>query len=149
MLLCLVDLWKLDGSIFNFKCVRCIYFHFISYRNTRIQTVKILIIRRALKRLISKSVWSGPALFAYVHCYRTQCPRELSNAPEILQFHDCNVTLYTAKHSFVTSLFHQKNLCPKKLPKRATIPHLSTSIYLFSSFVLVFLCVCFFFFLTQ
>ena len=81
------------------------------------QTVKIVIIRRALRRLISKSVQSGPALFAYVHFYRTLCTSGLSNVPEILQFHDCNDTLYTAKKSFVTSLFHQKKLYPKKLPK--------------------------------
>ena len=96
------------------------------------QTAKIAIIRQALRCLISKSVGSGPALFAYIHFYRTLCTSRLSNVPEILQFHDCNVTLYTAKKSFVASLFHQKN--PKKLPKRATIAHLSTSIYLFSSF---------------
>ena len=65
------------------------------------QPVKILIIRHALKRLISKSVRSGPVLFAYVHFYRTLCTYGLSNIPEFLQFHDCNVTLYTAKKSFV------------------------------------------------
>ena len=31
-------------------------------------------------------------LFAYVHFYRTLCTSGLSNVPEILQFHDCNVT---------------------------------------------------------
>ena len=46
-LLCLVDLWKLDESISNFKGVWCIYFYFISYRNACMQTVKTLIIRRA------------------------------------------------------------------------------------------------------
>ena len=97
-LLCLVDLWKLDGSISNFKSVWCICFYFISYRNTCMQTVKILIISRALRRLISKSVRAGPALFVYVHFYRTLCTSGLSNVPEILQFHDCNVTLYTAKN---------------------------------------------------
>ena len=53
-LLCLVDLWTLDESIFNFKGAWCIYFYFISYRNTCIclQSVKILIIRRVLRRLI-------------------------------------------------------------------------------------------------
>ena len=96
-LLCLVDLWKLDESISSFKGVWCIYFYFISYRNTCMQTLKILIIRHALRRLISKSVRSGPALFAYVHFYRTLCRSGLSNVPEIFQFHDCNVTLYTAK----------------------------------------------------
>ena len=100
------------------------------------QTVKFLIIRRALRRLISKSVQSGPALFAYVHFYRPLCTSGLSNVPEILQFHDCNVTLYTAKkESFVTSLFHQKTLYPKKLPKKATLSHLITSIYLLFVFV--------------
>ena len=62
------------------------------------QTVKILIIHCALRRLRSKSVQSGPALFGYVHFYRTLCTSGLSNVPEILQFHDCNVTLYTAKN---------------------------------------------------
>ena len=90
-------IWKLGESVSNFKGVWCIYFYFISYRNTCMQTVKILIIHRAFRHLISKSVRSGPALFAYVHFYRTLCPR-LSNVPEILQFHDCNVTLYTAKN---------------------------------------------------
>ena len=53
-LLCLVDLWKLDWSISNFKGAWCIYFYFISYRNACIymQRVKILIIRRVLRRLI-------------------------------------------------------------------------------------------------
>ena len=63
------------------------------------QTVKIQIIRLALRRLISKSVRTGPALFAYVHFYRTLFTSGLNNVPEILQFHDCNVTLYTAKKS--------------------------------------------------
>ena len=31
---CLVDLRKLDESIFNFKGAWCIYFYFISYRNS-------------------------------------------------------------------------------------------------------------------
>ena len=55
-------------------------------------------------------VWSGPALFAYVHFYRTLCTsrlwsyyctfmRRLSNVREILQFHYCNVTLYTEKET--------------------------------------------------
>ena len=100
-LLCLVDLWKLDESISNFKGVWCIYFYFISYRNACMQTLKILIVRRALRRLISKSVRSGPALFAYIDFYRTLCPSGLSNVPEILQFHDCNVTLYTAKNTLL------------------------------------------------
>ena len=135
-LLCLVDLWKLDETISNFKDVGCIYFYFISYRNTCMQTMKILIIRRALRHPISKSVRSGPALFACVHFYRTLCPSGLGNVPEILQFHDCNVTLYTVNKSFVTSLFHRKKLYPKKLPKRATIPHLSTSIFFLFLFFL-------------
>ena len=53
-------------------------------------------------------VWSGPALFAYVHFYRTLCTSRpwtyylavmsrLSNVREILQFHYCIVTLYTEK----------------------------------------------------
>ena len=109
-------------------------YFFISYRNTCMQTVKILIIHRALRRLISMSVRSGPALFAHVLFYRTLCTSGLSNVPEILPFQDCNVTLYIAKKSFVTSLFYQKKLYPKTLPKKATIAHMSTSIYLFSSF---------------
>ena len=36
----------------------------------------------------------GPALFAFFHFYRTLCTSGLSNVPEILQFHDCNVKLY-------------------------------------------------------
>ena len=68
-----MDLWKLDGSISNFKGVWCIYFYFISYRNICMQTVKILIIRLALRRLIRKSVRTGSALFAYVHFNRTLC----------------------------------------------------------------------------
>ena len=53
-LLCLVDLWKLDESISNFKGAWCIYFYFISYRHTCTckQRMKILIIRRVLRRLI-------------------------------------------------------------------------------------------------
>ena len=53
-LLCLVDLWKLEESISNFKGAWCIYFYFISYRNTCtcMQKMKILIIRRVLRRLI-------------------------------------------------------------------------------------------------
>ena len=55
-------------------------------------------------------VLSGPALFAYVHFYRTLCTSRpwsyyltfmsrLSNVREILQFHYCNVTLYTEKET--------------------------------------------------
>ena len=68
-LLCLANLWKLDESISNFKGAWCIYFYFISYRNTCtcMQRVKILIICAFV------GVWSGPALFAYVHFYRTLC----------------------------------------------------------------------------
>ena len=53
-LLYVMDLWKLDESISNFKGAWCIYFYFISYRNTCtcMQRVKILIIRRILRRLI-------------------------------------------------------------------------------------------------
>ena len=53
-LLCLVDFWKLGKSIFNFKGAWCIYFNFISYRNTCtcMQRVKILIICHVLRRLI-------------------------------------------------------------------------------------------------
>ena len=83
-MLCLVDLWKLGESISNFKGVWCIYFYFISYRNARMQTVKILIIRRALRRLISKSVRSGPdclpmSIFTghYAQVAK-QCPRHSS-----------------------------------------------------------------------
>ena len=55
-------------------------------------------------------VWSGPVLFAYVHFYRTLCTSRrwsyyltimsrLSNVREILQFHYCNVTVYTQKET--------------------------------------------------
>ena len=43
---------KLDESISNFKGAWCIYFYFISYRNTCMQTVKILITRLVLRCLI-------------------------------------------------------------------------------------------------
>ena len=91
-LLCLVDLWKLDESISKFKGAWC----------TCMQRVKILIL----------GVWSGPALFAYVHFHRTLCTsrpwsyyrtvmNRLSNVREILQFHYCNVTLYTEKETLL------------------------------------------------
>ena len=186
MLLCLVDLWKLDESISNFKSAWCIHFYFISYRNTCtcrhyrntctcMQRVKILIIRCVIRRLIwmdgwvrilrpfnsisvisrrwegeheilcamkrrlgsgrisppagfkpatpwskvgranrsatpTLRVWFGPALFAYVHFYRTLCTSRpwsyyltfmsrLTYVWEILQFHYCNVTLYTKKET--------------------------------------------------
>ena len=105
-LLCLVDLWKLDESISNFKGVWCIYFYFTSYRNTCIcmQRVKILIIRRVLRHLI----WACTVF--YVHFYRTLCTSRpwsyyftfmsmLSNIREILQFHFYNVALYTEKET--------------------------------------------------
>ena len=98
-LLYLVDLWKLDESISNFKGAWCIYFYFISYRNTCtcMQRVKILIIRRVFRCLI----WA-----CSVHFYRTLCTSRpwsyyltfmsrLSNVRAILQFHYCNLTLYT------------------------------------------------------
>ena len=45
---------KIGRVYFNFKGAWCIYFYFISYRNTCtcMQRVKILIIRRILRRLI-------------------------------------------------------------------------------------------------
>ena len=52
MLLCLVDLWKLDESISNFKGAWCIYFYFISYRNTCTCMRRVEIIYRVLRRLI-------------------------------------------------------------------------------------------------
>ena len=82
------------------------------------QTVKFLIIRRALRRLISKSVQSGPALFAYVHFYRPLCTSGLSNVPEMLQFHDCNVTLYTAKKNILCYFFvPPKDALSKEVPE--------------------------------
>ena len=111
----------MDGSISNFKGIWCIYLYFISYRNTCMQTVKILIIRRALRRLISKSVRSGPALFAYDHFYRTLCTSGLSNVPEILQFHDCNVTLYTAQKILCYFFVPLKEALSKEVAKEGNI----------------------------
>ena len=80
-LLCLVNLWKLDESISNFKGAWCIYFYFISYRNTCLQTVKILITRLVLRRLI----WACTVcLHVYVHFNTTLCKSGLSNEPYIL-----------------------------------------------------------------
>ena len=106
-LLCLVDLWKLFKSISNFKGAWCIYFYFISYRNTCtcMHRVKILITRCVLRRLI----WACTVCL-YVYFYRTLCTSRplsyyltfmsrLSNVREILQFHYCNVTLYTEKET--------------------------------------------------
>ena len=67
--------------------------------------MKILIKRRALKRLIGQSVRSGPALLADVYFYRTLCTSGLNNVPKVLQFHDCNVTLYTAKKKIFCYFF--------------------------------------------
>ena len=94
-LLCLVDLWKLDESISNFKCVWCIYFYFISYRN------KYLSANSENPDHTFLGVWSRPALSAYIYVLfnTTLCKSGLSNVPEILQFHDCNVTLCTEKET--------------------------------------------------
>ena len=73
------------------------------------QTVKILIIRRILRRLI------GAALFAYVHFYRTLCTGGISNGSEILQFHDCNVTLYTEKETVRKDKINPYVLCPGRI----------------------------------
>ena len=74
-LLCLVDLWKLDESISNFKGAWCIYFYFISYRNTC--------------TCMQSRPWS----------YYLTLMSRLSNVREILKFHYCNVTLYTEKET--------------------------------------------------
>ena len=103
-LLCLVDLWKLDESISNFKGTGA--FIFILF----LIEIHVPVCKewKSCSYVVFLGVWSGPALFAYVHCYRTLCTsrpwsyyltlmRRLSNVREILQFHYCNVTLYTAK----------------------------------------------------
>ena len=106
-LLCLVDLWKLDESISNFKGAWCIYFYFISYRNTIVPVCKKW---KSWLYTAFLGVWSGPALFSYVQFYRTLCTSRpwsyyltfmsmLINVWEILQFHYCNVTLYTEKEA--------------------------------------------------
>ena len=100
-LLCLVDLWKLDESIPILRVPGA--FIFILF------LIKIYVPVckewKSCPYVVFLGVWSGPALFAYVHCYRTLCTSRpwsyyltfmsmLSNVREI-QFHYCNVTLYT------------------------------------------------------
>ena len=105
-LLCLVDLWKLDESISNFKGAWCIMFIlFLTEIHVYVPVCKEW---KSWSYVALLSVWSGTALFAYVHWYRTLCTSRpwsyyltfmsrLSNVREILQFHYCNVTLYTEK----------------------------------------------------
>ena len=59
-LLCLVDLWKLDESISNFKGAWCIYFYFISYRNIHVPVCKEW---KSWSYVAFFGIWSGPALF--------------------------------------------------------------------------------------
>ena len=105
-LLCLVDLWKLDESISNFKGAWCINFIFFLIE------IHVPVCKewKSWSYVAFFGVWSGPALFAYVHFYRTLCTSRpwsyylifmsrLSNIREILQFHYCNVTLYTGKET--------------------------------------------------
>ena len=105
-LLCLVDLWKLDESISNFKGAWCIYFYLFLIE------IHLPVCKewKSWSYVAFLGVWSGPALFAYVHFYRTLCTSRpwsyyltcmtrLSNVREILQFHYCNVTLYTEKRN--------------------------------------------------
>ena len=79
-----MDVWKLDESISNFKGAWSIYFYFISYRNTCMQTVEILIICHVLRGLIKAyTIFLCPFLQDTMHKCAKQCPR--------------NVTLYTEK----------------------------------------------------
>ena len=105
-LLCLVDLWKLDESISNFKGAWCIYFYLFLIE-IHVPACKEW---KSWSYVAFLGVWSGPALFAYVHFYRTPCTSRpwscyltfmsrLSNVREILQFPYSNVTLYTEKET--------------------------------------------------
>ena len=105
-LICLVDLWKLDESISSFKGAGV--FIFILF----LIEIHVPVCKEwnSWSYVAFFGLWSGPALFAYVHFYRTRCTRRpwryyltfinrLSNVREILQFHHCNVTLYTEKET--------------------------------------------------
>ena len=110
-LLCLVDLWKLDESTSNFKGAWCIYFYFTSYRNTcTCMQIKEWKSWSYIAMIAFLGIWSGLALFAYVHFYRTLCTSRpwsyyltfmsrLSNVQEILRFHYCYVILYREKET--------------------------------------------------
>ena len=85
-LLCLVALWELDKSISHFKGAWCIYYYFVSYRNTCMQTVKILIICRILRHLIwACTVCLCPFLQDTMHKWAKQCPRNSSMSHYILK----------------------------------------------------------------
>ena len=109
MLLCVVDLgiWKLDESISNFNGAWCIYYFFLFLIEIHLSVCKEW---KSWSYVAFLGVWSGPALFTYVHFYRTLCTsrpwsyyltlmNRLSNVREILQFHYCNVILYTEKET--------------------------------------------------
>ena len=68
-LLCLVDLWKLDKSISSFKVPGA--FIFILF----LIEIHVPVCKgwKSWSYVEFLGVWSGPALFAYVHFYRTLC----------------------------------------------------------------------------
>ena len=105
-LLCLVGHWKLD-ELFPILRVPGAFIFILFLIEIYVPVSKEW---KSWLYVAFLGVWSGPALFAYVHFYRTLCTSRpwsycltsmsrLSNVREILQFHYCNVTLYTEKET--------------------------------------------------
>ena len=93
-LLCMVDLWKLDEFISNLRVPGTFIF------NLFLIEIHVPVCKewKSWLYIAFLGVWSGPALFSYVHFYRTLCTSRpwsyyltfmsrLSNVWEILQFH--------------------------------------------------------------
>ena len=102
----LLDLSKLDESNSNFKDVG-VFIFILFLIEIHISVCKEW---KSWSSVAFLGVWCGPALFPYVYFYRTLCTNRpwsyyltfmsrFSNVRDILQFHYCNVTLYTEKET--------------------------------------------------